>query len=156
MIKMNWVITDDLSGISLKEFDNEWNGIISGYFELIINRSREGFCPQRELNQGEEGVEDILYWLSHLAEGINMLRKGKEYEMILLTMNLYKIIMRYDDGINIYFVNKKDNTIKWQEKITLQEFETELDENINRLFQIIEESNPELLESKWIKRMSNL
>lgn len=156
MIKMNWVITDDLSGISLKEFDNEWNGIISGYFELIINRSREGFCPQRELNQGEEGVEDILYWLSHLSEGINMLKKGKEYEMILLTMNLYKIIMRYDDGMNIYFVNKKDNTIKWQEKITLQEFETELDENINRFFQIIEENNPELLESKWIKRMSNL
>lgn len=156
MIKMNWVITDDLSSVSLKEFDNEWNGIISGYFELIINRSREGFCPQRKLNKDEEGMEDVLYWLSHLSEGINMLKRGKQYEMILLTMNLYKIVMRYDDEINIYFINKKYNTIKWQEKISLQEFEDELDENINRFIQIIKENNSELLESKWIKKVSNL
>lgn len=155
MIKINWVIADDLSGISLKEFDDEWNGIISGYFELIINGRREGFCPQRKLHQGEEGVEDILYWLMHLSEGLNMLKKGKEYEMILLTMNLYKIIMRYDDKINIYFVKEKDNTIKWKEAITMQEFEAELNESISRFLQVVKEKNSELLESKWIKRMSN-
>lgn len=156
MIKINWVITDDLSDVSLKEFDNEWNGIISGYFELIINRSREGFCPQRKINKDEEGVEDVLYWLSHLSEGIGMLKKGKQYEMILLTMNLYKMVMKNDEGINIYFINKKDNTIKWHEKITLQEFEDELNENINRFIQMLKENNPELLESKWVKRMINL
>ena len=47
MIKIKWIITDNLSNISLDEFDNEWNGIISGYFELVINQRKEGFCPQR-------------------------------------------------------------------------------------------------------------
>lgn len=154
MIKINWVITDDLSNISLEEFDNEWNGIISGYFELIINQNKEGFCPQRKLDEDEEGIEDVLYWLNHLSEGIHVIKEGKEYEMILLTMNLYKIVMKFDDKLNIYFINKKNNTIKWQEVINLQEFENELEENINRFLQMIKVTNSELLESKWIKKIN--
>ncbi len=153
MIKMNWIITDDLSRISIKEFENEWNGIISGYFELNINQSKEGFCPQRDLQKGEEGNEDVLFWLSHLKEAIGNLKEGKDYEMILLTMNRYKIYMRYDDSVNFYFINRNSNIVKWHEKISMQEFEIELSKNINAFYQVLKENNIELLESKWIMRL---
>ena len=154
MIKMKWVITDNLSGVSLDEFENEWNGIISGYFEININQSQEGFCPPKKTNKVEEGMEDVLYWLNHLSEGLNMIKKGKEYEMILLTMNLYKIVMRLDDEMCISFVNKRDNMIKWEERVDIQEFQNELSENVEKFLQIIRETNPQLLNSKWIKKLS--
>jgi len=154
MVKMKWVITDNLSEISLGEFENEWNGIISGYFEIKINQRQEGFCPPKKIDEMDDGMEDVLYWLIHLSEGISMIKKGKEYEMLLLTMNLYKIIMRPDEGMWISFVNRKDNTIKWKEKVNIQEFEKELCRNVEKFIQIIGETNPKLLNSKWIKKLN--
>lgn len=153
MIKIKWIITDDLCNISLKEFDDEWNGMVYGYFELTVNGVKEGFCPDREISKEEDGMEDILYWLSHLSDGFNSVKKGEEYEMILLTMNVYKLVIKMNEKIEMQFINKKTNAIKWKEKVELQEFENELYENIEKFLKFIEEINPELLKSKWIKKL---
>lgn len=153
MIKIKWIITDNLSNISLDEFDNEWNGIISGYFELVINQRKEGFCPQRIIHVDEEGIEDVLYWLSHLLEAITVIKKGTKYEMTLLTMNLYKIVIVLNENVKISFVNVNSDVAKWQEEITLQEFEKEIYKNVDNFLQSIEKVNSMLLESKWISRL---
>ncbi len=153
MIKMKWIITDDLSDITLEEFENEWNGIVSGYFEFTINQNKEGFCPQRIISEAEEGMEDILYWLNHLLEGVNMIKKDKEYEMFLLTMNRYKLVMRLESCMYISFVEIKSNEVKWIEKVSMQEFESELYKNIENFLQFIKETNPVLMESRWVKKL---
>lgn len=153
MIKIKWVITDNLSDITLEEFDNEWNGIISGYFELTINQNKEGFCPQRKIKEDEEGLEDILYWLNHLLKGVHALKKGEEYEMFLLTMNVYRLVMKLDEGLHISFINNKNNETKWTEVVSMQEFESELYESIEAFIQFIKKTNPTLMDSKWINRL---
>ena len=156
MVKIEWIITDNLTHISSEDFDNENNGIVSGYFELNINQSKEGFCPQREIAGDEEGMEDVLYWLLHLREAVYMIKKRKRYEMLLLTMNRYKIVMELDDFLKVCFVNKVDSTIKWEEKVELQEFENEINKNIEKFLQLIKEMNPELMKSRWIKKFYEL
>ena len=152
MIKIKWIITDDLCNISLNEFDNEWNGVIAGYFELIVNGVKEGYCPNRKISD-EEGLEDILYWLSHLFDGLNSVKRGEVYEMILLTMNVYKLVIKMNEKIEMQFFNKKTNDIKWEEKVELQEFEIELYENVEKFIKLIKDINPELLKSKWINKL---
>lgn len=153
MVKMKWVITDDLSNISLQEFDNEWNGMISGYFEFNINGIQEGFCPERPIISEEEGMEEIVHWLSELYKGLNKVKKGENYEIILLTMNVYKLVMELNKSLEISFINKKTQEIRWKECVELQEFENELYENIKKFLQYLEKINPELLKSKWIKKI---
>ena len=93
MVKIEWIITDSIKDVELKEFDTEWDGIF-GYFQICINNHVLGFCPDRELLFGEEGNEDILYWLTKLSDGIIQLNTGQEYEIQLLSMNLAKIILK--------------------------------------------------------------
>ena len=93
MVKIEWIITDSIKDVELKEFDTEWDGIF-GYFQICINNHVLGFCPDRELLAGEEGNEDILYWLTKLSDGIIQLNTGQEYEIQLLSMNLAKIILK--------------------------------------------------------------
>lgn len=98
-------------------------------------------------------MEDILYWLNHLLDGVNMIKKGEVYEIILLTMNLYKMNMKLGENIEIRFINKKTNEIKWNEEVEQREFENELYESIRKFLQLVKETNPELLKSKWMRRL---
>lgn len=102
MIKITWMITDVIEKVDLKEFDTEWDGIY-GYFEICINNQLLGFCPDRELLVGEEGNEDILYWLSKLADGIIQVNAGQQYEIHLLSMNLAKIVLKKNDKLLISY-----------------------------------------------------
>lgn len=77
MVKIRWIITDAISGVTLEEFNKEWNGLF-GYFELKINKRVIGFYPNRELLSGEEGNEDICHWLYNLSVGIIQLKVEQE------------------------------------------------------------------------------
>ncbi|MBQ8260740.1 MAG: hypothetical protein IJZ00_00450 [Lachnospiraceae bacterium] len=151
MIKMEWILTEDLSTISLEEFDNEWRGIIAGHFLLEINQSSVGYCPKEKLQEGEMGLEDVLYWLSMFKEGLIEIKKGKVYEILLLTRNRYNLRMRPEKDLYIDMVSRREKNIKWTECVNLQEFEEELQRNIDKFIQIITETNPQLLKSEWIK-----
>ena len=99
MVKIEWIITDSIKDVKLKEFDTEWDGIF-GYFQICINNHVLGFCPDRELLAGEEGNEDILYWLTKLSDGIIQLNTGQEYE-----------INAYYDAVTGYRINTEVETI---------------------------------------------
>lgn len=158
MIKMQWVVTSDLSKITLDEFDNEWNGMIFGFWELSINNIKAGIWPsEAEMNKLVEmemaDMEDILYWLVHLKEGIYMVKRYKEYEMLLFTMNRYKLKMGLEQKLDLQFINRITNEVKWNEKVELKEFEDELYGNIERFLDYIKKVNSKLLKSEWIKRL---
>ena len=153
MVKMKWVITDDLSNVSLTEFDYEWNGMIAGFFQLVVNGRKEGIYSERLITSGTMGLDEIVHWLSELYNGLNKVKMGEKYEVILLTMNVYKFCLELNEKLEISFVNKQTGEAKWKESVELQEFEDELYENIEKFLLYLKEINPQLLKSKWIKEM---
>lgn len=157
MISIKWIITDDLddlSSVSVEEFDNEWNGIIEGYFELIVNEQRVGFCPNREIEKGEDGFEDILFWLAEFNRGLKKVKKGEVFEMRLITMNLYKLILlKKREKVELQYTKKETNQIDWKEEVEMQEFEQEINCKIEKFKNEIQCINANLLTSKWIKKL---
>ena len=152
MVKIEWIITDSIKDVELKEFDTEWDGIF-GYFQICINNHVLGFCPDRELLAGEEGNEDILYWLTKLSDGIIQLNTGQEYEIQLLSMNLAKIILKKNDKLLISFVNTNTDEVIWSEKMTIQEWHNEVILNIERFIKEVQRYNSNLLDSNLIQRL---
>lgn len=155
MIIINWIITDDIKGISLNEFNLEWNEIY-GYFELCINNRILGYCPKRELLPNEEGLEDILYWLLKLVNGIMHVKNGEEYEIQLLSMNLTKIILKENHMLEVEFVNVKSKEYIWNEKIEFNEFCEVICNSIDKLLEEIEKNNINLLQANKIKKLSRM
>ncbi len=152
MVKIRWIITDNIKSISLEEFNTEWNGIY-GYFEITINNEIIGFYPNRELFANEEGNENILYWLSKLLKGIVQLNNGQEYVIQLLSMNLAKIVFKKSDKVIISFLNKDTNRILWSEKVMVQELYSEVLHNTERFIKEILNQNPLLLKSSMLKKL---
>lgn len=152
MVKIKWIITDSIKDVELKEFDTEWDGIF-GYFQICINNHVLGFCPDRELLAGEEGNEDILYWLTKLSDGIIQLNPGQKYEIELLSMNLTKIILRKNDKLLISFVKTNTDEVIWSEKMIIQEWCDEIILNIERFIKEVQTDNPVLLDSKLMQRL---
>lgn len=155
MISIKWIITDDLSNVSVEEFENEWNGIIGGYFEVIVNEQRVGFCPNREILKGEDGLEDVLFWLVEFYRGLKKVKKGETYEMTLLTRNLYKLVLKKSEKVELQYIKEDTNEADWKEKVEMQEFEQEVKRNIEKFKNKIQHINPQLLTSKWIKKLDN-
>ena len=152
MVKIEWIITDSIKDVELKEFDTEWDGIF-GYFQICINNHVLGFCPDRELLAGEEGNEDILYWLTKLSDGIIQLNTGQEYEIQLLSMNLAKIILKKNDKLLISFVNTNTDEVIWFEKMTIQEWHNEVILNIERFIKEVQKNNSILLDSNLMQKL---
>lgn len=152
MVKIKWIVTDSIEDVDLKDFNAEWDGIY-GYFEICINNQILGFCPNRELLAGEEGNEDILYWLSKLSDGIMQLNDRQEYEIQLLSMNLAKVILKKSDKLLVSFVNSDTDEVIWSEKIIIQEWCNEVILSIERFITEVQKINPVLLEAGLIKKL---
>ena len=152
MIKIKWIITDSINDVDLNEFDTEWDGIY-GYFEICINNHVLGFCPDRELLAGEEGNENILYWLTKLSDGIIQLNVGKEYEIQLLSMNMTKIILKKNDKLLISFVNANRDEVIWAEEVTIKEWDNEIIMNIEKFIKEVQKKNSNLLKANLIQKL---
>lgn len=152
MVKIKQIITDPINDVDLNEFDTEWDGIY-GYFEICINNHVLGFCPDRELLAGEEGNEDILYWLTKLSDEIIQLNVGKEYEIQLLSMNMAKIILKKNDKLLISFVNTNTDEVIWSEKMTIKEWCNEIILNIERFIKEVQNNNSIILKANLIQKL---
>lgn len=152
VIKIRWIITDVIEGISFEEFNSEWIGI-NGYFEMCINNQVLGFCPYRKLLFGEEGNEDILYWLSKFSDAIIQLNNGREYEIQLLSMNLTKVILKKEDKLLINLMNANTDEIIWSEQITFQEWFDEVMLNVEKFITEIRSTNEAMLNTNMIQKL---
>lgn len=155
IVKIRWIITDFIEDVSLDEFNIEWGGIF-GYFEICINNQVLGFCPDRKLLVGEEGNEDILYWLFKLSDGIIQLNDGQEYEIQLLSMNLAKIILKKEDKLLVSFVNSNTDEVIWSEKIIVQEWCNEIRLNIENFIAEILRVNSVLLNTDLLQKLTEI
>ena len=81
---------------------------------------------QKIIHVDEEGIEDVLYWLSHLLEAITVIKKGTKYEMTLLTMNLYKIVIVLNENVKISLLTNNIN----------KSLHTKYDKNIDDILKI--------------------
>ena len=150
MIAIRWIVTDELNNVSKEEFDTDWNGIY-GYFELTVNGQSIGFCPQRELFEGEEGDENILYWLTELYKGIQEISAGREYETQLLSMNLARLVFSSKDGIYVRLQGKEGSI--WSEKVDFNQLKQEVDSAIHSFTEQVREKNSALLSTKHFQKM---
>lgn len=123
------------------------------YFEIGINNHVLGFCPNRELLAGEEGNENILYWLTKLSDGIIQLNVCQEYEIRLLSMNMAKIILKKNDNLLISFVNTNTDEVIWSEKMTIKEWCNEIILNIERFIKEVQKNNSILLKANLIQKL---
>lgn len=155
IVKIRWIITDLIEDVSLDEFNIERGGIF-GYFEICINNQVLGFCPDRKLLSGEEGNEDILYWLFKLSDGIIRLNDGQEYEIQLLSMNLAKIILKKEYNLLVSLVNSNTDEVIWSEKIILQEWCNEIRLNIVKFISEIIRVNSVLLNANLLQKLVNI
>lgn len=154
MVEISWMITDDIEGVSLEEFNTEWTGIY-GYFEICINNRVLGFCPDRKLQIGEEGNEDILYWLTKLSNGIVKLNQNREYEIQLLSMNLTKIVLKNEDKLLIKFVDANTDEVIWSEKLLLQDWCKEIALNTDKFIAEIKNTNPMILSANIMQKLTD-
>ena len=141
-----------MNGVSLEEFNSEWGGIY-GFFEIRINSRIIGFCPNRKILLGEEGNEDILYWLLKLSDGIVQLNDGKEYEIQLLSMNKAKLVIKNEDKLMVNFVNVDTEEIIWLEKITYHEWFDEVMLNIEKFIEEIKNNNIVITHANNIQKL---
>lgn len=156
MIKIRWVITDNIRGVSVEEFDTEWNGIY-GYFEMCINNQIIGYVPNRELYPNEEWNEEIIYWIGQLAKGFNYVTKhGGKYEIPLLCMSLRKITIKKENMLKICFVNVQTNKSEWEEEVKCTEFCKEICNNLDKFLLEIKMNNEELLKTNLIKDICDI
>ena len=173
MVKIKWIITDNIKDVDLKEFNTEWNGIY-GHFELCINNQTVGFWPDRELFPGDENITDWLYELSRM---IVQLGNSMECEWELLAMNLCKIVIKKEDMvvISLMYHHRYDDKIIWSEKaaasrksyydttkiiwsekVTSQELIEELMCAIDKFIVEVQACNADLLDSKIMREISDI
>lgn len=147
---LSWRITDDISNITVEEFNKEYNGLY-GFIKLKIGDNSIGYIPEK--NVLLDGNSDILYYIKKLIEcGINICKKDV-IEVSLLSHNLLKLCVQYNKEKNISVELKmvEDNSIVWKSELSFNQLIDEIDSNYNDICSFIEEYNSKLFKTDLIK-----
>lgn len=146
---INWKITDDISNVTLNEFNREYNGIY-GFIKLKINKNELGELEVENL----EGDYDITYYLGKLIEtGIAMYKK-KKIKIMLLNRNLAQLVITFNAEVEIKFTSLDENEIYWSSKISKSELIKEIEYNYHNIYEYICMLNPEILNSIIMKKIT--
>ncbi len=149
---LNWRITDDLSGLTVKEFNEEWNGIY-GFMELKIDKDVVGYIPP--LNCELEGNENISFWVQNVIECGIALLNNECYKCQLLSLNLLTIYITPKRTVEI-LLKHEDGHIEWKQELPYYKIYNEIFEVYKRFENEIIEINNLLLETNTLKRINYL
>jgi len=164
MVEIKWNVVDKISNLSVEEFDHKRNGYLGGHFLLTVNQNQTGDYSQELIDANyPEGVDDILYWLNKLSEGIYELKRGNSFRFPLISLNLCTLIMeKKDTKIKITDIltlvgepgipNKFK--ILWGETVAFKEFEDEVYRSGKELLAWIYNQNLELMEAEDVKSLN--
>lgn len=147
---LSWKITDDISNITVEEFNKEYNGLY-GFIKLKIGDYSIGYIPEN--NVLLDGNSDILYYIKKLIEcGINICKKDV-IEVPLLSHNLLKLCVQYNKDENIWVELKmvEDNSIVWRSELSFNQLINEINSNYNNICNFIEKYNSKLFKTDLIK-----
>lgn len=145
---LEWCITDDISTLSVKEFDTECNGIY-GFVKTSIFDKPIGFIPPK--SSMLEGHDNVLYWMSNLVEcGICILLR-KEYETQLLSYNKLCLNVQCLETIHIRLLKIKTRETYMCREVSYIEALNEIICNTKRFKSFIDENNSSLNQTKLIR-----
>lgn len=149
---LKWRITDDISSLTVKEFNEERNGIY-GFIKLNIDKDEVGYIPP--LNCELEGNDDISFWVQNSIECGIALLKNEKFECELLSLNLLKIYVVPEENVEI-MLKHEDRYIKWEHTIPYDLVYKEIFEIFEKFEKEIIQINKSLLETNIIKRIITL
>jgi len=147
---ITWSVTDDLSNITLSDFEKEYNGIY-GFFSLEIGDNKLG--ERAEESFEEEGYYDISYYLGCLIKCGIAMKKQEKITIMLLDSVLAQLVLSFDENVTVSFTNLEENEIYWSCQITKNELIEEIEINYQRFIGFIKKENPTLLTSYIVKRI---
>lgn len=83
IFKINFRITDNKKKLNLlTNQEIQEGGHIEGYFEIIINNKKYGYCKEGALGFSEQGSELLTPWFESLLNVLALLNDGYEYVAI--------------------------------------------------------------------------
>lgn len=149
---MEWHITDNISTLSVQEFDAKWNGIY-GFMKTSIFDTPLGFIPP--VTSGLEGDDNILYWMTKMVEcGLCILQK-KEYEAQLLSLNLLRIHVQCKETVHIDLIKTETEELCMHQELSYDEIMQEIMNNAKQFKAFIDENNPSLRKAKLIQSFTD-
>ncbi|MDE5564811.1 MAG: hypothetical protein K2I93_06620 [Oscillospiraceae bacterium] len=135
---LEWKVTDDISCVTLEEFDSEWNGIY-GFAKLNIFDKTLGYIPENVSTL--EGNHNILYWMTNLAEcGICILER-KEYDAQLLSFNKLLICVKCDNIVCADLIHEDTLEVISHAELEIKDVLDEICANIMRFKEYVEIQN---------------
>ena len=156
---ISWKINDDINSISLHEFENDFE-VFYGFIMLKLGDYELGYVDKRY--PGDEGDDDISYYINSLIECGIVILLGQDYRIRLLTSNLLEIVvhryMEFDSNnmdrinhVNIRVVNTETEEILCSFDVPINELIDEVINNYSKFINYIKSKNAILLNS-WAVR----
>lgn len=115
MFKINYRITtknEMLQNLSLKEINE--GAHIEGYFELVVNKKRYGYCKHGVLFPEEGGMDLLTTWFEGFLNLLVELKKGKKC-VVISDIDSFDTWLRFEQlkndciDISIIKAEKKEN-----------------------------------------------
>ena len=146
---IDFKLNDEAKGVSLEEFEKEYETFY-GYIMIKLGNYKLG-CADKKY-PGDEGDDDISYYIKNLIKcGITLLL-GQQFRVQLLDHNLLEIHVYWDINVNIEVVNTETRKKECSYKISFRDLKNEIDKNFKKYINDVNIKNPNLLGAKTIKK----
>lgn len=147
-MKINWIINDEVKGITLEEFERDYESIY-GFMMINMGGFELGYLDKK--SSFNEGDEDISYYLNSLIKcGITLLL-GQDFRVQLIASNLLEIRVSYYRDVSIAVVQTKTEEILYSGNISFKEFSDEILNNYEKYINSIRKLNISLLKSQTVR-----
>ena len=147
-MKINWIINDEVKGITLEEFERDYESIY-GFMMINLGGFELGYLDKK--SSFNEGDEDISYYLNSLIKcGITLLL-GQDFKVQLIASNLLEIRVSYYRDVSINVVQTKTEEILYSGNISFKEFSDEILNNYEKYINSIRKLNISLLKSQTVR-----
>lgn len=147
-MKINWIINDEVKGITLEEFERDYESIY-GFMMINMGGFELGYLDKK--SSFNEGDEDISYYLNSLIKcGITLLL-GQDFRVQLIASNLLEIRVSYYRDVSIAVVQTKTEEILYSGNISFKEFSDEILNNYEKYINSIRKLNISLLKSQAVR-----
>lgn len=169
MFEIKIRITEDaetLKNMPIEVFDKEIMNI-NGFVEVSVNNCKEGcYYHENPLQEGEEGLELVNWWLELFLIAASYIKSGKyiaflepetynrwfEFERIKDNI-IIRIALAEHSARNDVIVYKKNKRFKYIEclNITFEEFNNEIKHKTKMFLDELNKITPNLLKTKMSK-----
>ena len=147
-MNINWIINDEVKGITLEEFERDYESIY-GFMMINLGGFELGYLDKK--SSFDEGDEDISYYLNSLIKcGITLLL-GQDFKVQLIASNLLEIRVSYYRDVSINVVQTKTEEILYSGNISFKEFSDEILNNYEKYINSIRKLNISLLKSQTVR-----